>query len=86
MKLLWKGAVLAGMLAVVGQVWAVNVNSADVAALADGLVGVGEKTAQAIVDEREAHGKFKDSNDLKTRVKGVGDRTIEKNQGNIEFD
>ncbi len=49
----------------------VDVNSADRAAL-DGIKGIGGKTADAIIAERDKHGKFKDWDDLVKRVKGVG--------------
>jgi len=62
----------------------VNVNTADATTLAQELNGVGEKTAQAIVEYREANGPFKSLDDLKN-VKGVGDKVIENNQGNILF-
>lgn len=80
-----KGMVCAAALWMSGQVLALDVNSADVATLSAELVGVGEKTAQAIVDERSANGKFKDAADLSARVKGVGDKTIEKNRDKLEF-
>ena len=41
------------------------------------LPGIGERTAQAILDERDLHGPFKSVADLK-RVRGIGQRTIEK--------
>lgn len=62
----------------------VNVNAADAKTLAKELDGVGEKTADAIVDARK-DGPFKDAADLNKRVKGVGDKTIEKNKANLKF-
>ena len=53
--------------------FAVEVNSADKAAL-DGVKDIGPKTADAIIAERTKGGKFKDWDDLITRVKGVGDK------------
>lgn len=55
----------------------VNVNTADVATLAT-LNGIGESKAQAIVADREANGPFAAPADL-ARVKGIGERTIERN-------
>lgn len=67
-----------------GLAWAgsVNINTADAAALADGLNGVGIKKAQAIVEYRKKHGAFKSINDL-ANVKGISDKLIEKNKDNI---
>ena len=62
----------------------VNVNTADAKTLAKELDGVGDKTADAIVEERKK-GPFKDAADLNKRVKGVGDKTIEKNAANLKF-
>lgn len=53
----------------------VEINSADVAALT-AIPGIGEKTAQKIVDERTAHGKFSGLEDLR-RVAGIGDKKLE---------
>ena len=60
-----------------GPNFQVNVNSADWVTLS--LVpGVGEKTAKAIVEERQKHGgKFDSLDDLK-KVRGIGDKTLEK--------
>lgn len=67
-----------------GAVWAgsVDINTADAAALAEGLNGVGIKKAQAIVDYRQKHGAFKSMNDL-AKVKGISTVLIEKNKDNI---
>jgi competence protein ComEA len=62
----------------------VNVNKADAKAIDTALNGVGTKTAEGIVKER-ANGPFKDEADLKKRVKGVGDKTLEKNKGLVKF-
>lgn len=62
----------------------VNVNKADEKTLAKELVGVGSKTAGAIVKEREK-AQFKDEADFEKRVKGVGKKTMEKNKGNLKF-
>lgn len=62
----------------------VNVNTADAKTLAKELDGVGEKIANAIVEERKK-APFKDAADLNKRVDGIGDKTIEKNQANLKF-
>lgn len=62
----------------------VNVNTADAKTLAKELDGVGDAIAAAIVEERK-NGAFKDAADLNKRVKGIGDKTIEKNKANLKF-
>ena len=57
----------------------VNINTADVAAIADGLNGIGEAKARAIVEYREKNGPFKSADEL-VNVKGVGLKTVEKNR------
>lgn len=56
----------------------VNINTASAGELAT-LKGVGAKTAVAIVEYREMFGRFESVDDL-TRVKGVGEATLEKNR------
>ncbi|MDO4449557.1 MAG: ComEA family DNA-binding protein [Moraxella sp.] len=56
----------------------VNINTASMGELAT-LKGVGAKTAQAIVEYREMFGRFESVDDL-TRVKGIGEATLEKNR------
>jgi len=56
----------------------VNLNTADVQTLAR-LNGVGEKKAADIIAYREAHGRFNTVEDL-LQVKGIGERTLEKNR------
>ncbi len=63
----------------------VNINSADAAVLEASLVGVGPEKAEAIVQYREAHGPFASIEDL-VNVKGIAERTIEKNRGNLTID
>lgn len=64
--------------------WAglVNINKADAETLAIELKGIGIKKAQAIVAYRSKNGVFKAVNDL-ANVKGISDKTIEKNRKNI---
>lgn len=62
----------------------VNINAADAATLADALVGIGIKRAEAIVDYRDAHGKFQDPYEL-VAVKGVGEAIVAKNEARIRL-
>lgn len=55
----------------------VNINSADIETLAS-LNGIGQSKAEAIVAYRDANGPFQSSEDL-ANVKGIGERTVEKN-------
>lgn len=63
----------------------VNVNTADANTIAKELDGIGLAKAQAIVDFRKANGPFKSADDL-ARVKGVGQKTVERNRANLRFD
>ncbi len=67
----------ASMLFVGTALAAVEVNSADQAAL-DGIAGVGPATSRAIIAERTRHGNYKDWADLEQRVKGIGGRNAVK--------
>lgn len=60
----------------------VDVNTADAKTLATAMVGVGQKTAEAIVAYRSKNGPFKTVDDL-TKVKGIGPKTVDKNRANI---
>lgn len=66
------------------SLFAVNVNTADAAAIAEELNGVGVKKAQAIIDYRNENGNFKSIEAL-TEVKGIGLKTVEKNRDVIEL-
>lgn len=68
----------------VAQAQTIDVNSADAEQLTT-LEGIGSVKAQAIVDERKAHGPFKSAEDLMSRVSGIGPKTIEHNQGHMDF-
>ena len=59
----------------VGTALAVNINTADVAVLAQ-LPGIGEVLAQRIVDYRKAHGSFTAIEQL-TNVEGIGEGKLE---------
>lgn len=61
---------------------AININTADAKTMDTALVGVGDKTAKAIVEYRTKHGPFKSVDDL-AKVKGIGPKLIEKNRANL---
>ncbi|MEM5326838.1 helix-hairpin-helix domain-containing protein [Paraburkholderia sp. JHI2823] len=70
----------AALLAVFGHALAaVDVNTANEDALR-GIKGIGPARAKAILDERGAHGPYKDAADLGKRVKGMGGHTVERLQ------
>ena len=72
-------AAMMSMVMVTGTVCAaeeVNINTATAEQL-QMVKGIGEKTAAAIITYREAHGAFKSVDDL-TRVKGIGDKKLDK--------
>jgi len=56
---------------------AIDVNTANTDALR-GIKGIGPAKAKAILDERQAHGAFKDAADLSSRVKGMGGKTVQR--------
>lgn len=60
----------------------VNINTADAKTIDIAMVGVGAKTAKAIVEYRAKHGPFKSIDDL-VKVKGIGPKVIEKNRANL---
>ncbi|WP_321783260.1 ComEA family DNA-binding protein [Paraburkholderia sp. J94] len=71
---------VAALVAAFGQAFAaVDVNTANEDALR-GIKGIGPARAKAILDERGAHGPFKDASDLGNRVKGLGGHTVERLQ------
>jgi competence protein ComEA len=75
-----KVLVTAAMLAAFGHAYAVvDINTANEDALLS-IRGIGPAKAKAILDERNAHGPFKDAADLGKRVKGMGGHTIERLQ------
>ena len=68
------------MLAFAGQV---NINTADAETIAAELNGVGLSKAKAIVEYRTKHGPFRSADDL-SLVKGIGERTVDKNRTDIQ--
>jgi competence protein ComEA len=73
-KLLMLCVVLALSLSA-GFAAAVEVNSADQATL-ETVKGIGPVHAKAIIDERTKNGPFKDADDLASRVKGLGTKSV----------
>ncbi len=68
------------ILAFAGQV---NINTADAETISAELNGIGLSKAKAIVEYRKKHGPFKTVDDL-SLVKGIGERTVEKNRKDIQ--
>lgn len=62
----------------------VDINNADAETLADVLVGVGLKKAQAIISYREEHGPFSTKEDL-LKVRGIGEELLARNQDRIKL-
>ena len=60
----------------------VNINTADAAAIAAALNGVGMAKAEAIVAYRNEHGPFRSADQL-VQVRGIGLATVEKNRDRI---
>ena len=83
---LWLAAVLllGGQLAWAMPENAVNVNAAPAEELAEVLVGVGIKRAEAIVEYREKFGDFEVAADLLS-VRGIGEHVVETNRDKIHF-
>jgi competence protein ComEA len=79
-------AMLAAMLvAPVALAGPVDVNTADAATIARELDGVGLSKAEAIVEYRRANGPFRSAEEL-ARVKGLGQKTVERNKSNLRFE
>ena len=76
--MLKKIVVLLALLVPVWGAWAaVDVNTATEAQLQD-LKCIGQSTARAIVKERTDRGPYKDADDLSSRVKGLGAKSLSK--------
>ncbi len=54
----------------------ISINTSDLRQL-DSIPGIGPVTAQSIIDYRDANGLFQSVEEL-TRVKGIGEKTLEK--------
>lgn len=74
------GLLLASPALLAGQV---DINTADAETISAELTGIGLSKAKAIVEYREKHGPFQSAEDL-SLVKGIGERTVEKNLADIK--
>ncbi|MGL4768386.1 MAG: ComEA family DNA-binding protein [Formosimonas sp.] len=74
-----KNFLCALLLCFAASVQAFDVNRASAFELQT-IRGIGEKMAQTIVQERSAHGAFRNWNDFKARIKGVGNQTLKRMQ------
>lgn len=72
------------VVAMADKIQAVSINSANAAAIADAMRGVGIKKAQAIVEWRNKNGKFTSIEQL-LEVKGIGEKTLAANKGRIKL-
>lgn len=63
----------------VAQASALNLNTADAEALRQGLAGIGQAKAEAIIAHREANGAFTSVDEL-LEVKGIGKALLERNR------
>ena len=62
----------------------VNINTADAAALAKALNGIGPAKARAIVSYRDKNGPFKSVDQL-AMVEGISQKLIDKNRADIRL-
>ncbi|MGS0894899.1 ComEA family DNA-binding protein [Burkholderia stagnalis] len=70
----------AALFGAIAPAWAaIDVNTANEDALV-GIKGIGPARAKAILDERGAHGPFRNADDLASRVKGISGNTVERLQ------
>jgi competence protein ComEA len=77
---------LAAMMLLTQLVYAepVNINTADAAALAKALNGIGPSKAKAIVSYRDKNGPFKSVDQL-AMVEGITQKLIDKNRADIKL-
>lgn len=75
LKKLWMLCLALVLTLAAGLAAAVEVNTADQAAL-ESVKGIGPVHAKAIIDERTKNGPFKDADDLAARVKGIGPKSV----------
>lgn len=62
----------------------ININTASVDELDQGLAGIGRRKAEAIVEYRTRHGAFSDLRQL-MEVKGIGEGILKKNRDRISL-
>jgi competence protein ComEA len=60
----------------------ININTANAEQIASAMTGIGASKAQAIVEYRTSHGKFKTIEALEN-VDGIGAKTVEKNKDKL---
>ncbi len=60
----------------------ININTADTTVLTQGMKGIGQAKAEAIIAYRNEHGGFKSVDEL-TNVKGIGEAILEQNRENL---
>jgi competence protein ComEA len=63
----------------------IDLNTADVTTLAEGISGVGPKLAERIVEWREQYGPFTSVDQL-TEVSGIGEKILSDNQENLSVE
>ncbi|MDO4431503.1 MAG: helix-hairpin-helix domain-containing protein [Lonepinella koalarum] len=61
-----------------------NINTSNVEQIQKGLIGIGAKKAEAIIQYREKHGNFTAIEQL-LEVQGIGKATLEKNKDRISL-
>jgi competence protein ComEA len=88
-KLLTWFLAVALIMAFVPGLWAeeaatININKASAEELTQ-LKGIGPAYAERIVQYREAHGSFKQAEDIQ-KIPGIGPKTWEENQGRISVE
>ncbi len=77
------GSVILVLFLFISAFAAVNINSADEAAL-ESVNGIGRAKAAAIIKYRKDHGPFKTLNEL-LKVKGIGPNVLNKIKGQVEI-
>lgn len=63
----------------------ININTADAKTISDAdLKGIGKKRAEAIIAYRQAHGPFKNIDDL-SNIKGISQKVIDANRSKLSL-
>lgn len=63
----------------------IDINTASVEQLAEGLIGVGESKAEAIIAYRESNGPFEHIDEL-VNVRGIGLATVDRNRDRLTLE